>query len=108
MFVLGEYLDGNDATAAKNKIRGVQGVAAYNYRFSSPTSWLYAVEPAFRIDLADPNTDVDDDGATLLTAVLGIYMSSRAQLRVAYERQSFQDDASPSISGVRSALTVNF
>jgi hypothetical protein len=107
LFVLGEYLDGNDATAAKNKIRGVQGVAAYNLRFSSPTSWLYAVEPALRIDLADPNTDVDDDGSTLITAVLGIYMSSRAQLRVAYERQSFQDD-SPSIGGVRSALTVNF
>ena len=108
LFVLGEYLDGNDATAAKNKLRGIQGVAAYNYRFTSPTSWLYAVEPAFRIDLADPNTAVEDDGATLLTAVLGIYMSSRAQLRVAYERQSFQDEASPSISGVRSALTVNF
>jgi hypothetical protein len=107
LFVLGEYLDGNDATAAKNKIRGIQGLAAYNYRFTSPTSWLYAIEPALRIDLADPNTDVDDDGSTLLTAVFGIYMSSRAQLRVAYERQSFQDD-SPSISGVRSALTVNF
>jgi hypothetical protein len=107
-FVLGEYLDGNDATAAKNKIRGIQGLAAYNHRFSSPTSWLYAVEPAFRIDVADPNTEVEDDGSTLMTAVLGIYMSSRAQLRVAYERQSFQDDASPSISGVRSALTVNF
>jgi hypothetical protein len=35
-------------------------------------------------------------------------MSSRAQFRVGYERQSFQDDASPSISGIRSALTVNF
>jgi hypothetical protein len=108
LFVLGEYLDGNDATAAKNKIRGIQGLAAYNYRFTSPTSWLYAVEPAFRIDVADPNTTVDDNGSTLITAVLGIYMSSRAQLRVAYERQSFRDDAAPSISGVRSALTVNF
>jgi hypothetical protein len=34
-------------------------------------------------------------------------MSSKAQFRVAYERQSFQGDA-PSISGIRSALTVNF
>ncbi len=108
LFVLGEYLDGNDATAAKNKIRGVQGLAAYNIRFDSPTSWLYAVEPAFRIDVADPNTELEGDRATLITAVLGIYMSSRAQLRVAYERQSFQDDVAPSISGVRSALTVNF
>jgi hypothetical protein len=108
LFVLGEYLDGNDATAAKNKIRGIQGLAAYNYRFKSPTSWLYAVEPAFRFDLADPNTAVDDDRSTLITAVLGVYMSSRAQLRVAYERQSFQGDVTPAISGVRSALTVNF
>jgi phosphate-selective porin O/P len=108
LYVLGEYLDGNDATALKNKIRGIQGLAAYNYRFKSPTSWLYAIEPAFRIDVADPNTSVDDDRATLITAVLGIYMSSKAQLRVAYERQSFQGDVTPAISGVRSALTVNF
>jgi hypothetical protein len=108
LYVLGEYLDGNDATAAKNKIRGVQGLAAYNYRFKSPTSWLYAIEPAFRVDLADPNTALESDRATLITAVLGIYMSSKAQLRVAYERQSFQDDITPAISGLRSALTVNF
>jgi hypothetical protein len=108
LYVLGEYLDGNDATAAKNKIRGVQGLAAYNYRFKSPTSWLYAIEPAFRVDLADPNTALESDRATLITAVLGIYMSSKAQLRVAYERQSFQDDITPAISGIRSALTVNF
>ncbi len=108
LYVLGEYLDGNDATAAKNKIRGIQGLGAYNYRFKSPTSWLYAIEPAFRIDFADPNTAVDGDRATLITAVFGIYMSSKAQLRVAYERQSFQDDITPAISGIRSALTVNF
>jgi hypothetical protein len=108
LYLLGEYLDGNDATAAKNKIRGVQGLAAYNYRFKSPTSWLYAIEPAFRVDLADPNTALESDRATLITAVLGIYMSSKAQLRVAYERQSFQNDITPAISGIRSALTVNF
>ena len=108
LYVLGEYLDGNDATAAKNKIRGIQGLAAYNYRFKSPTSWLYAIEPAFRVDVADPNTNAVNDRSTLITAVLGIYMSSKAQLRVAYERESFQGSVTPSISGVRSALTVNF
>jgi hypothetical protein len=108
LYVLGEYLDGNDATAAKNKIRGIQGLAAYNYRFKSPTSWLYAIEPAFRVDVSDPNTNAVNDRATLITAVLGIYMSSKAQLRVAYERESFQGSVTPSISGVRSALTVNF
>ncbi len=89
-------------------MQGLQGVAAYNIRMKSPTSWLYAVEPAIRVDLADPNTDAGSDQVTTLTGVLGVYLSSRAQFRVAYERQSFQDDASPSISGIRSALTVNF
>ena len=108
LFALAEYLHGNDATAAKFTIQGLQGVAAYNIRMKSPTSWLYAVEPALRVDLADPNTDADNDRVTTITGVLGIYMSSRAQLRVGYERQSFQGDVTPSISGVRSALTVNF
>jgi hypothetical protein len=108
LYALAEYLHGNDASASKFTMQGIQGLAAYNIRMKSPTSWLYAVEPAVRLDIADPNTDAEDDKVTTMTAVLGVYMSSRAQLRVAYERQSFQDDASPSISGVRSALTVNF
>jgi hypothetical protein len=108
LFALAEYLHGNDATAAKFTIQGIHGVAAYNIRMQSPTSWLYAFEPAVRIDIADPNTDADNDKVTTLTGVLGVYMSSRAQFRVGYERQSFQGDVSPSISGVRSALTVNF
>jgi phosphate-selective porin O/P len=108
LYVLGEYLHGNDPTAAKNNMRGIQGLAAYNYRLKSPTSWLYAIEPAFRIDFADPNTDLDGDRVTTITAVLGFYMSSKAQFRVAYERESFQGTGVPSISGLRSALTVNF
>jgi hypothetical protein len=108
LFALAEYLHGNDASASKFTIQGLQGIAAYNIRMKSPTSWLYAVEPAFRLDVADPNTDVDNDRTTTLTAVLGVYMSSKAQLRVAYERQSFQGGATPSISGIRSALTVSF
>jgi hypothetical protein len=51
---------------------------------------------------------VGDNRVTTLTAVLGFYMSSKAQLRVAYERESFQTPGAPSISGLRSALTVNF
>jgi Phosphate-selective porin O and P len=108
LYVLGEYLRGDDPTSAKNTMQGIQGLAAYNYRLKSPTSWLYAIEPAFRIDLADPNTDADADRVTTLTAVLGFYMSSKAQFRVAYERESFQGSNVPSISGVRSALTVSF
>ena len=59
-----------------------------------------------RIDLADPNTDVDNNRVTTMTAVLGFYMSSKAQFRVAYERQSFQATGAPSISGFASATKV--
>ena len=108
LFALAEYLHGNDATSSKATIQGFQALAAYNIRMASPTAWLYAVEPAFRLDFADPDTDLDNDRVTTVTAVLGVYFSSRAQFRVAYERQSFQLDAAESVSGVRSALTVNF
>jgi hypothetical protein len=106
--VLAEYLQGDDASVAKNTMRGIQVIAAYNVRMKSPTSWLYAVEPVVRFDSADPNTDADADRVTTITAGMGVYMSSRAWFRVAYERQSFQADGAPSISGVRSMLAVNF
>jgi hypothetical protein len=108
IFALVEYLQGEDATPAALTMRGIQSVAAYNIRMSSPTSLLYAVEPFARLDLADPDTDTDDDGATTFTAGLGLYLASKAWLRVAYERQSFQEDAAESISGVRSMLAVSF
>ena len=56
LYALAEYLQGDDATPAKLSMRGIQGLVAYNVRMSSPTSWLYAVEPFARVDLADPDT----------------------------------------------------
>jgi hypothetical protein len=108
LFALAEYLQGDDATAAKPEMRGFQALAAYNIRMKSPTAWLYAVEPSFRFDLADPDSDTDSDRVTTMTAALGVYFSSRAWFRVGYERENFQDDITPSISGVRSMLAVNF
>jgi hypothetical protein len=108
LYLVGDYMQGNDQTAAKAQMRGVSFVGAYNIRMTNPNSWLYAIEPAVRFDLADPNTDADDDRVTTFTAVLGLYMSSKAQFRVGFEHQSFQASGAPSVSGVRSALTVNF
>ena len=108
LYALVEYLQGDDATPAKLPMRGIQGLAAYNVRMTSPTSWLYAVEPFARVDLADPDTDTDDNSATVITAGIGIYMSSKAWFRVAYERQSFQADDLEGISGIRSMLAVSF
>lgn len=112
LFVLTEWLEGKGIPASltvdKPSIRGVQALAAYNIRMKSPSSWLYAIEPSIRVDVADPNTDATGDRATLITAVLGFYISSKAQFRVGFEHQSFQATGAGSISGVRSALTVNF
>ncbi len=108
LFVLAEYLSGEVPSGDKPKMTGFQAVAAYHVRMKSPSSWLYAIEPSLRFDRADPNTDLDDNGATLITATLGLYVSSRAQVRIGYENQSFQADGAESISGVRTALTVNF
>lgn len=108
LFGLAEYLQGDDATPAKLSMRGFQVVAAYNVRMTGPTAWLYAVEPFARLDLADPDTDTDDNGATTFSLGLGAYMSSRAWFRLAYERQSFQAEDVESVSGVRSMLAVSF
>lgn len=108
LFALAEYLRGDDASAGKLDLQGFQALAAYNVRMKSPTAWLYAVEPSLRLDLADPDTDADDDRVTTLTAAVGLYMSSRAWFRLAYERQSFQADGAESISGMRSMLAVSF
>ncbi len=108
LFVLAEVLSGEQANAARTKMLGIQGVAAYNIRTSSPTSWLYAIEPSLRVDVADPNTDTDDDGATLITGSVAFYMSSRALLRVGVESQSFQASGAKSITGVRGSMQVSF
>ncbi|CAN5901816.1 hypothetical protein BH24GEM1_BH24GEM1_16100 [soil metagenome] len=108
VFALAEYLEGTDATAEKARMRGLQAVAAYHVRTGNSASWLSAIEPALRLDLADPNSDAADDAVTTVTAALGLYLSSRAWLRVGYERQSFQADGAESVSGLRSMLAVSF
>ena len=108
LFALAEYLRGEDASASKLDMQGFQVVAAYNIRTGDRTPWLTAIEPALRFDVADPDTEGDDDRVTTLSAVLGLYLSSHAWFRVAYEHQSFQTPAAESIGGVRSMLAVSF
>jgi Phosphate-selective porin O and P len=108
LYLVGDFMSGKDGTAAEATMQGISVVGAFNIRMKSPTSWLYAIEPMARFDRADPDTDTDDNATTLITVGLGFYMTSRAQFRVAYENESFQASGASSISGVRSALTVNF
>jgi energy-converting hydrogenase Eha subunit G len=59
-------------------------------------------------DVADTDADTDDNGTTLVHAGVNFYLSSKAQIRIMYERQNFNAEGAESISGVRTALTVNF
>ena len=105
LFLLGEYLRGEARTAGRTRIAGVTLVGAWHIR---SRGWLHALEPVLRVDVADPDLDTESDGATLVSAILGLYFSERAKFRVGYESQSFDDDVRESIGGVRSALTVSF
>lgn len=108
LYVVADYMNGEAATASKTPIQGVSVVGAYHIRMKSPTSWLYAIEPAVRYDLSDADTDTDDTGTTLFDAGVNLYLSSKAQVRFMYESQSFSAEGAESISGVRTAVTVNF
>jgi hypothetical protein len=110
LYAVVDYMQGKDKSVAANKIRGLSVVGAYNIRMKSPTAWLYAIEPSFRFDLADPNTAsaADQDRITTITGAVGFYMSSKAQFRVGYDYQKSQATGAKAVSGVRTALTVNF
>ncbi len=58
LYVMVDYLSGESTLNSANEIWGFQGVAAYNIRMQSPTSFLYAIEPAFRYDIAEPNNSI--------------------------------------------------
>lgn len=108
LYVMVDYLSGESTINNANSIWGFQGVAAYNIRMKSPTSYLYAIEPAFRYDIAEPNNIIVNDQTTLITAGVNLYLSSKAQFRLMYESQSFEDSSLKTISGFRTALTMNF
>ena len=107
LLVLAEYLRGEARDAARTPLAGTTLLGAWHFRRGG-TGWLQAIEPAIRIDLADPNLDGDDDRATLVSAIVGLYLAPRAQIRLAYESQSFENEALESITGVRSSLTISF
>ena len=108
LFALLEYLQGDDASAAKLRMRGFQAVTAYHIRTAGSDARLYGVEPFARLDLADPDVDGAADRVTTVTAGVGLYLSAKAWLRVAYERQSFEAEDAASVTGIRSMLAVSF
>lgn len=107
LFLLAEHLRGEATDAARTPIAGTTFVGAWHFP-TGRRGWVQGFEPALRIDVADPDLDTDDDRATLISGIMGIYFSQRAKLRIGYEHQSFQNEALESIGGIRTVLGVSF
>lgn len=106
LFLLAEYLRGEARDAGRTPIAGVTLVGAWHVRTGE--RWLHAIEPVLRYDVSDPSLDADGDRATLVSAIVGLYLAERARLRVGYESQSFEDETLESIGGIRSGLAIAF
>jgi phosphate-selective porin len=108
LYVVADYDHGESTLNSANSLYGISVVAAYNIRTESPTSFLYAIEPALRYDFSEPNDNAANDQSTLVTAGVNLYVNSRTQIRLMYVSQSFEDPALDTITGALTALTMNF
>jgi hypothetical protein len=70
---------------------GVTGIAAYRYPVTT-NKRLVAIEPAFRVDFTDPDTDKKDNAATLITPGLNLYFHKSVRLMFNYDFVVFQDN----------------
>jgi hypothetical protein len=108
IYLVGDFMHGEDDSEDKLTIWGLSFVGAYHVRMADSESFLYAVEPAIRFDFSDPDKDTDDNGTTIITVGVNFYISSKTRFQVMYENQSFQASGLESIQGIRTALTVSF
>ncbi|NNG16663.1 MAG: hypothetical protein HKM89_09290 [Gemmatimonadales bacterium] len=108
VYLVGDFMRGEDDSEDQLTIWGLSLVGAYHVRVADSESFLFAVEPAVRVDLSDPDTDTDDDGTTIVTAGVNFYLSSKTRFQIMYENQSFQASGLESIQGIRTALAISF
>lgn len=108
LFVVADYMDGEDRSDARRPIRGFNVVAAWHARVGDGEGAIWAVEPVVRFDQATADVDDDDLGTSLWGAGVGLYFTARAHLRVMAEFQDSDDPARESVTGVRSQFSVSF
>ena len=108
LLVIGDWMSGEDTTAARKPIRGAQIVAAWHFRLTRPRALLYAIEPVARADWSTADADDPNRDVTLLTAGVGLYFSARTHWRIAYEHQHPADDARETVGGLRTMVSTSF
>ncbi|MFN0179939.1 MAG: porin [Gemmatimonadales bacterium] len=107
LVVIADYSRAEALSAAKPTMSGLSLVGAYHVR-TKQSKALFAIEPVLRLDLADPDVDAADNASTLITAGVNVYLTARSQLRLMFESQNAQATGVKTISGIRSAWTMNF
>jgi len=107
LFVVADYMAGEDFTKDRHAMKGLSVVAAYHAR-TSATRRLFAVEPVVRFDWADPDSDVAANGSTLISAGINLYLTAKAQIRLMMETQNPEAAGARTITGLRTAMTMNF
>lgn len=65
-----------------------------SYKIPLEGSYFFeAIEPLFRVTMADPNTDLDEDGVWAFTPGLQIFFGGRNKLALNWDIVSFSDEA---------------
>ena len=108
LLLIGDWMNGEDTTAARTPIQGAQIVGAWHFRMKNPSALVYALEPVVRADWSTANADDPNRDVFLLSLGGGLYFTPRTHLRVLWERQHPADDARETVSGIRTMVSASF
>ena len=108
LLLIGDYMNGEDTTAARNPIEGGQIVGAWHFRLKQPSALVYALEPVVRADWSTANADDPNRDVFLFSIGGGLYFSPRTHLRLLWETQRPADDAREETSGFRTMVSASF
>lgn len=108
LLLIGDYMNGEDTTAARNPIEGGQIVGAWHFRLKNPSALVYAVEPVVRADWSTANADDPSQELFLFSIGGGLYFSPRTHLRLLWETQRPADDTREETSGFRAMVSASF
>lgn len=88
-------------------LRSAQAAVAYRMP-TDDVEWLEAISPVVRVSHADPNTDVENDDAWVVTPGIGFYFHKRNRLTLTWDMASFGADGIDSESSFKAQMQFHF
>ena len=79
----------NSADSNIVTFNAIHVVAAWRVMVGSETSVVRMLEPAFRIDRTDPDSDIGDNQAFLITPAVSLYFTNTVILRVGFDYYTY-------------------